>query len=125
MEKQVSEISGSEQGDQTCLSEADGLRWEKLRTPDLAARSEPTRSRRAPHLKELLRLLQLHGVLRRLGLSVEGRLGLVRDEGVVRDHDGRREDGGGHQDGVAVDLLHGERRGDDLLLQRVSVRTIR
>lgn len=37
-----------------------------------------------------------------------GRLGLVRDETVVRDHDGGREDRRGHEDGVAVDLLHGE-----------------
>lgn len=43
------------------------------------------------------------------------------DEGVVRDHDGGREDGGGHQHGVAVDLLHGEGRGDERLLQAVSV----
>lgn len=50
-----------------------------------------------------------------------GWLGLVGDETVVRDHYGGREDWGGHEDGVAVDLLHGERRGDDLLLQRVSV----
>lgn len=48
-----------------------------------------------------------------------GRLGLVRDETVVWDHYGGREDRGGHEDRVAVDLLHGERRGDDLLLQRV------
>lgn len=49
-----------------------------------------------------------------------GRMGLVGDEAVVWDHDGGREDWRGHQDGVAVDLLHGKRRGDDLLLQRVS-----
>lgn len=37
-----------------------------------------------------------------------GRVGLVADEAVVRDHYRGREDWGGHQDGVAVDLLHGE-----------------
>lgn len=51
-----------------------------------------------------------------------GRLGLVCDETVVRDHDGGCEDRRGYEDGVAVDLLHGERRGDDLLLQGVSAR---
>lgn len=50
-----------------------------------------------------------------------GRLGLVCHETVVWDHYGGREDRGGHEDGVAVDLLHGERGGDDLLLQGVSV----
>ena len=89
-----------------------------LETHDNAA---SRRSRRVLYLKELLRLLELQGVLRSLRLSVVGRLGLVCDESVVWDHDGRREDRGGHEDGVAVDLLHGERRGDDLLLQRVSV----
>lgn len=49
-----------------------------------------------------------------------GRLGLVSDETVVRDHDGGSEDRRGNEDGVAVDLLHGERRGEDLLLQGVS-----
>lgn len=71
------------------------------------------------HLKELLGLLELQGVLRGLRLSVVGRLGLVRHETVVWDHYGGREDRGGHKDGVAVDLLHGERGGDDLLLQCV------
>lgn len=61
-------------------------------------------------------------MLRGLGLRVVGRLGLVAHEAVVRDHDGGREDGRGHQDGVAVDLLHGELGCDDLLLQRVSAR---
>lgn len=50
------------------------------------------------------------------------RVGLVCDETVVWDHDGGCEDGGGNEDGIAVDLLHGERRGNDLLLQSVSVR---
>lgn len=50
-----------------------------------------------------------------------GGLGLVCDEGVVRNHYRGREDWGGHEDGIAVDLLHGERRADDLLLQSVSV----
>lgn len=45
---------------------------------------------------------------------------LVCDDIVVWDHYGGGEDRGGHEDGIAVDLLHGERRGDDLLLQRVS-----
>lgn len=49
-----------------------------------------------------------------------GRMGLVGDEAVVWDHYRGREDRRGHQDGVAVDLLHGKRRSDDLLLQRVS-----
>lgn len=49
-----------------------------------------------------------------------GRMGLVGDEAVVWDHYRGREDWRGHQDGVAVDLLHGKRRSDDLLLQRVS-----
>lgn len=71
------------------------------------------------HLKELLGLLELQGVLRSLRLGLVGRLGLVCDEAVVWDHYGGREDRGGHEDGVAVDLLHGEGRGDDLLLQGV------
>lgn len=65
-------------------------------------------SRRPPYLKELLRLLQLQGVLGSLGLCVVGRMGLVRDETVVRDHYRGRENWRGHEDGVAVDLLHGE-----------------
>lgn len=80
------------------------------------------RGRRPSNLKELLGLLELQGVLRGLGLRVVGRLGLVAHEAVVRDHDGGREDGRGHEDGVAVDLLHGELGCDDLLLQRVSAR---
>lgn len=75
---------------------------------------------RVSYLKELLGLLELQGVLRRLRLRVVGRLGLVAHEAVVRDHDGGREDGRGHEDGVTVDLLHGELGCDDLLLQRVS-----
>lgn len=77
---------------------------------------------RLPYLKELLGLLELQGVLRGLRLRVVGRLGLVAHEAVVRDHDGGREDGRGHEDGVAVDLLHGELGCNDLLLQRVSAR---
>lgn len=57
-------------------------------------------------------------MLRGLRLAVVGRLGLMRDEGVVWDHYGGSENGGGHQHGVAVDLLHGER--GDRLLQAVS-----
>lgn len=38
----------------------------------------------------------------------------------MRDHDGGSENGRGHEDGVAVDLLHGELGSDDLLLQCVS-----
>ena len=72
------------------------------------------------YLKELLRLLQLQGVLGSRGLCVVGWVGLVGDETVVRDHYRGREDWGGHEDGVAVDLLHGEWRSKDLLLQRVS-----
>lgn len=48
-----------------------------------------------------------------------GWLRLVCDEAVVRDHDGGREDRRGDEDGVAVDLWHGERGGDHLLLQGV------
>jgi len=60
------------------------------------------------YLKELLGLLELQGVLRGLRLSLVGRRGLVCDETVVWDHYGGREDRGGDEDGVAVDLLHGE-----------------
>lgn len=56
----------------------------------------------------------------RLVLRVVGRVRLVRDETVVRDHHRRRKDRGRDQDRVTVHLLHGERGGDDLLLQRVQ-----
>lgn len=54
-------------------------------------------------------------------MRVVGRMGLVGDEAVVWDHYRGCEDRRGHEDGVAVDLLHGKRGSDDLLLQRVSV----
>lgn len=89
---------------------------------DVGNAAAPLMNRRVSYLKELLGLLELQGVLRGLRLRVVGRLGLVAHEAVMRDHNGGREDGRGHEDGVAVDLLHGELRGDDLLLQRVSAR---
>lgn len=92
---------------------------------DATNTAAPLMDRRVSHLKELLGLLKLQGVLRGLRLRVVGRLGLVAHEAVVRDHYGGREDRRGHEDGIAVDLLHGELRGDNLLLQRVSARRAR
>lgn len=89
---------------------------------DARNKAAPLVDRTVSYLKELLGLLELQGVLRGLRLRVVGRLGLVAHEAVVRDHYGGREDGRGHEDGVAVDLLHGELGGDDLLLQCVSAR---
>lgn len=87
---------------------------------DIHNTAAPLLNRWGLYLKELLGLLELQGVLRRLRLRVVGRLGLVCHETVVGDHYGGREDGRGHKDSIAVDLLHGELGGDDLLLQCVS-----
>lgn len=48
------------------------------------------------------------------------RVGLVCDETVVWDHDGGCEDRRGNKDGIAVDLLHGECRRNNRLLQSVN-----